>query len=101
MRNMTYREAHGVIIEHFRVLGWTVKRYHNGRPMNVPHITSPVGDIRLWFKSQAVYQTSSPTEHKLKYARSIFQEGPLGVKLWAKQLLDMRDRADLDASLSP
>jgi hypothetical protein len=46
--------------------GWKVKK-----DLKVPHATSPNGDIRLWFKPQAIWM-SGGIVHDLAHARSIF-----------------------------
>lgn len=48
----TYDSARRDILAVLRDAGWVVKS-----DLKVPHATSPDGELRLWFKAQAVYST--------------------------------------------
>lgn len=64
----TYAQAGTRIRATLSVCGWTIA--DDGR--KVPHATSPDGNVRLWFKSQAVYYTHRI--HKMGEARSLHLE---------------------------
>ena len=63
---MTYAEAKAIHLQNLAALGWTVKPN-----LKVPHATSRDGQVRLWFKPQAVW-ASYGVGHELGNARSIF-----------------------------
>jgi len=79
---MTYKQAHDIIMAHLEHNGWTVKRRHNGRLMNVPHATSPSGRKRIYFKAQAIYQAHAP-HLDLKDARTVTYD-TVSIKDWAR-----------------
>lgn len=70
----TFNAARAEILDYLDKKGWDVKSN-----LKVPHATSPMGDVRLWFKSQAVYYTfnNSPRRrrvgsgHPMKAAMSL------------------------------
>lgn len=54
----TYAKAQADIMAGLEKDGWKVKRTGpDGKPMKVPHATSPNGDFKLFFKAQAIYKT--------------------------------------------
>jgi len=77
----TYREVREAIFADLRERGWQVStRAHSregypawGKRLKVPHATSPDGEVRLYFKTQAVYADyGSP--FSLGTARSLFYD---------------------------
>jgi hypothetical protein len=46
----TFNEVRYWILNYLEMMHWTVKR-----DLKVPHATSPNGEVRLWFKTQAIY----------------------------------------------
>lgn len=52
MRNpsRTFKQAHREILAYLDSKGWTVKAR-----LKIPHATGIYGDVRLWFKPQAIY----------------------------------------------
>jgi len=60
----TYAQAQAEILAHLRARGWTVRS-----DLKIPHATSPDGELRLYFKPQAVYYTQG-NRHEFKNARS-------------------------------
>lgn len=46
----TFQAAKEAILDYLQKEGWTVQRN-----LKVPHATSPKGDLKFWFKTQAVY----------------------------------------------
>lgn len=52
------------ILTALREAGWTVKS-----DLKVPHATSPDGELRLWFKAQAVHSTEG-NRHSFGDARN-------------------------------
>lgn len=68
-KRKTFQEARAEIIEHLKKEHWTVKE-----GLKIPHATSPNGEIRVWFKPQAVYVSyaNRVTDHQLNYARSLW-----------------------------
>ena len=70
----TYPQAQRDILGNLRANGWDVSG-----PLKIPHATSPNGQLRLWFKPQAVWSTKiKPGErsqfegtHNFKDARTI------------------------------
>lgn len=85
-KKKTFDEAKKEIMDHLKKEGWDV-----APNLKVPHATSPDGEIRVWFKSQAVYM-SQGKGHSLGGARSMHSDirtmdGPAFVKdveHWAK-----------------
>jgi len=68
---MTFTQAREQVLAYLAGRGWKVAtRDQNGRPLKVPHATSPDGWLRLWFKSQAVHFTEQL--HNAHYARSLW-----------------------------
>lgn len=61
----TFQAARDEILAHLKSKGWKIKE-----GLKIPYATSPDGDFRLWFKTQAVYYTSG-NDHSFKGARSI------------------------------
>lgn len=64
----TFAIARADILSELDKNGWNLS------PLNlkIPHATSPDGDLRLWFKTQAVYFTKSlERRHNFKNARTI------------------------------
>jgi len=74
-KRKTFAQARSEILDRLQSSGWALKRN-----LKVPHATSPDGDLRLWFKTQAVYATcdrsrsSFGNQHKFTNARSITGE---------------------------
>lgn len=62
----TYAQARADIIAHLQKQGWTVKP-----SLKIPHATDPTGEIRLWFKPQAIWYTAEG-RHDFKNARSLW-----------------------------
>ncbi len=48
----TFKAAKQAVMDHLEKQGWTVKR-----GLKVPHATSPDGDVKLWFKAQAIHHS--------------------------------------------
>lgn len=65
-KTKTYKEAQAELVEYLEGKRWKF----SGWNLRVPYATSPDGDIRLWFKAQAVYVSSGP-KHKFGDARSV------------------------------
>ena len=61
----TYAQAQRDLLDNLRANGWTVSA-----PLKIPHATSPNGELRLWFKPQAVWFTRG-NRHNFKDARTI------------------------------
>ena len=61
----TLKAAKAAILSYLQREGWAVKPH-----LKVPHATSPDGELRLWFKAQAVYY-SWGNSHSLNGARSL------------------------------
>ncbi len=55
MARPTFAAARKVLLEGLAALGWSI----SSPSLKVPHATSPGGTLRLWFKPQAVYYTST------------------------------------------
>jgi hypothetical protein len=54
----TFEQARAEILTYLAAHRWTVKlRSSTGQPLKIPHATSPGGELRLWFKAQAVHFT--------------------------------------------
>lgn len=65
----TYESARQSLFEHLRKGGWKVVDQ-----LKIPHVTSPDGRFRAWFKTQATYYTvvnPSIQKHDFKDARSL------------------------------
>lgn len=77
MAKETFDAAKRRILEGLQALGWSVSG-----PLKIPHATSPDGEVRLWFKPQAVWLSQAHGgphahrggKHELGNARSIFVE---------------------------
>lgn len=61
----SYAKARAEILKYLQKEGWNVKPN-----LKVPHATSPDGELRLWFKPQAVYYTHG-NNHTLGGARTV------------------------------
>lgn len=61
----TFQAAKAAVLSYLQREGWDVKPH-----LKVPHATAPDGELRLWFKSQAVYY-SWGNKHTLGDARSL------------------------------
>ena len=46
----TFKQAHSEILDYLRDQGWAVKAH-----LKIPHATDPWGELRLWFKKEAIY----------------------------------------------
>jgi hypothetical protein len=70
-RKKTFKAAKADVINYLKKEGWKVvdRNYQTGKPMKIPHATSPDGRVRLWFKAQSVYVSEGPY-HEFKGARS-------------------------------
>jgi len=64
----TFAEKRVELFAHLKKEGWKVVEH-----LKVPHATSPDGETRLWFKTQAVYM-SRGNNHTLNSARSIWAD---------------------------
>ena len=63
----TFDEAKREIMDYLKSKHWTLSP-----PLKIPHATSPDKELRVWFKSQAVYLSQdSRGSHSLKGARSL------------------------------
>jgi hypothetical protein len=49
-RRPTFKQAQSEILNYLRDQGWGVKAN-----LKIPHATDIYGDVRLWFKAQAIY----------------------------------------------
>jgi hypothetical protein len=71
----TYADAQASLMGYLKDKGWKVVDsklgYKGKETMKVPHATSPSGDLRLWFKSQAVYFSTKDGGHDMKGASSL------------------------------
>lgn len=67
-KKQTFVEAKTDILAHLKKEGWAVK---DG--LAVPHATSPDGEVRVWFKPQAVLM-SKGNNHSLGAARSMWTD---------------------------
>lgn len=50
----TYSKARNRLFAELESKGWTIKR-----ELKIPHVTSPSGKTRAWFKKQAVHSARS------------------------------------------
>lgn len=64
----TFQAAKAAILAYLQQQGWKVNPH-----LKVPHATSPDGELRLWFKAQAVYY-SWGDKHTLGDARSLHSD---------------------------
>lgn len=64
----SFQEARSKVWEFFDKEGWQT----SSPTLKVPHITSPDGNTRLWFKPQAVYFTVG--KHNMGDARSLHMD---------------------------
>ncbi len=67
-RRRTFAQARADILDRLRQKQWTVKAN-----LKIPHATSPDGDVRLWFKPQAVHFTCG-VSHQAGDARTIMYD---------------------------
>lgn len=65
----TFMQARKEILDTLDANGWTLSDTH----LKVPHATSPSGKFRLWFKAQAVYDTTGDY-HKFSDARTLLYD---------------------------
>ena len=79
----TYAQAHTAILALLMAKGWEVKQN-----LKIPHATSPDGNLRLWFKAQAIYYGTNSNVKDFGSAHS----------LWASDLRTMTAE-NLQASL--
>lgn len=72
----TFQAAKDAVLKALEAKKWVLKtRGPDGKPMKIPHATSPSGDVRLWFKPQALYFTvvsGGGARHEFKNARSLW-----------------------------
>jgi hypothetical protein len=73
---ITYKKAQAALADVLKKRGWELKDRRLGamgmEAMKVPHITSPNGKTRLWFKKQAIWKTHSyDGKHDFRDARSL------------------------------
>lgn len=61
----TFLQARREVLQYLTTEGWQVKP-----GLKIPHATSPYDDLRLWFKSQAVYFTCG-RPHTFSNARTL------------------------------
>lgn len=54
-RATTFKAAREELLDYLEKQHWQVKRRQGLKPLKIMHATSPDGDVKLWFKSQAVY----------------------------------------------
>jgi len=66
---MTYAQAQAAILKVFKAKGWGISA-----DLKIPHATSPSGQVRFWFKPQAIYLSRGPDVKNFNKARSIFAE---------------------------
>jgi len=66
----TFKKARDEILKYLDSKGWDVKTYGPSGTLKVPHATSRYMDVKLWFKTQAVYVGSR--HDKLNDARSMW-----------------------------
>jgi len=65
-KSKTFSEARTGLMDYLAKEGWKL----SDRSLKVPHATSPDGDLRIWFKPQAIW-FSVGGRHNLQGARSI------------------------------
>ena len=70
---MTFAQKRRVLLADLKANGWDVREYDSrtGKPLKVAHATA--GDVRLWFKPQAVWCSVGP-HHKISFALSIAED---------------------------
>ena len=67
---MTFMEARTNLIGYLGSIGWTTNlRSVQGVLLKTPYATSPDGQIRVWFKPQALWM-STGSNHEIGNARS-------------------------------
>lgn len=71
-RRPTFAEAKSAIWSALRDAGWSMSDPH----LKVRHATSPDGDLRLWFKAQAVYESQG--RHTLSALAKIVPPSRMG-----------------------
>jgi hypothetical protein len=65
----TFAAARNAVLDKLQKDGWKL----SDRSLKIPHATSPDGQVRLWFKSQAVYYTFG-NAHSMNGARSLHSD---------------------------
>jgi hypothetical protein len=55
----TFKQAQVHLLGFFKEAGWTIKT-----GLKVPHVTSPNGKVRVWFKAQSLHGNDCGTEPK-------------------------------------
>lgn len=86
-KKRTFAQARKEIFDFLKKKGWKLVDH-----LKIPHATSPDGDYRLWFKTQAVYMSKG--RHRLGDARSTWidirdvspDEFMLEIESWMKRL---------------
>jgi len=63
----TFAEARTRLLDHLESKGWKL----SSRTLKIPYATSPDGNKRLWFKTQAVYLSDSGDRHDFGDARTV------------------------------
>ena len=71
MARPTFAVARARLLEYLRSQGWEVKTHGTSGPLKTPHATSQDGEVRLWFRPQAVY-VSYGRLHDANHARSLW-----------------------------
>lgn len=75
--NPTYAVKRSELLAGLHAEGWDV-HVHDARfrDLKVPYATSPQGDVRYWFKPQAIYASYEPAHgrHDLGNARSVYAD---------------------------
>ena len=86
-KKRTFAQARSSILEHLRNRRWNVKAN-----LKIPHATSESGEVRLWFKPQAVHFTCTGRggRHEFKDARTISYDLDMR-KIDAGKLADYAD----------
>ena len=64
----TFQAARDAVLDYLKGEGWKVVG-----GLKIPHATSPDGEVRLWFKAQAVYY-SKGSPHEFRMARSVHSD---------------------------
>lgn len=63
----TFAEKRTELLDFLARNGWKL----SDRNLKIPHATSPSGEVRLWFKPQAIYYSYGLTVTQFKEARSL------------------------------
>lgn len=69
MKHETFAQARERILTDLETRGWTVRTRGTAGKLKVPHATN--GQLRLWFKAQAVYASFGGVPWRLSDARSL------------------------------